>query len=72
MKSNLKEILDQRQISIRQLESMTDISFETLRRLYNDVTVQYNRDTLGTICETLNIKIDELLILIDKEQDGGK
>ncbi len=68
VKSNLKAILDERGIKIRDLERMTGLKFETLRRLYNDVTKQYQRDTIGRICEVLNIGIGELLILIDDDE----
>lgn len=73
-KSELKKILDERQISIRKLAEMTKdekgegIKFETLRRLYNDETKQYQRDTLGRVCEVLNIEIKDLLILIDDKE----
>ncbi|WMX58112.1 helix-turn-helix transcriptional regulator [Peribacillus sp. R9-11] len=65
VKSNLKKILDERNISIRQLASMTDLKFETLRRLYNDDTKQYQRDTIGRICEVLDIQINDILVLIE-------
>ena len=65
VKSNLKMILDERNISIRQLASMTDLKFETLRRLYNDDTKQYQRDTIGRVCEILEIKIGDILVLIE-------
>lgn len=74
-KSNLKEILDTRKISIRKLAEMTKkdghegIKFESLRRLYNDETKQYQRDTLGRVCEVLEIELKELLILIEDEQE---
>ena len=65
VKSNLKVILDEREISIRKLQKMTGLGFETLRRLYNDDTKQFQRDTLGKICEVLEIGIADLLILSD-------
>jgi DNA-binding Xre family transcriptional regulator len=70
-KSNLKRILDERGIKIRQLVAMSDnkLKFETVRKLYNDDVKQYQRDTLGLVCETLNIKVEELLELVDKEAD---
>lgn len=68
VKSNLKTILDERKMSIRELERKTDLKFETLRRLYNDTTVQYHRDAIGTICKVLGIGIADLLILV--EEDG--
>ena len=67
-KLNLKAVLDARSISIRQLEEMTGLKFETLRRLYNDDTKQYQRDTIGRICEVLGVEIGDILIL---ENDKG-
>jgi putative transcriptional regulator len=69
VKSNLKAILDERKISIRQFSEETGLQFETLRRLYNDETKQYQRDTLGRVCEVLGVEINELLILVNEEND---
>jgi DNA-binding Xre family transcriptional regulator len=63
VKSNLKNLLDERGISIRQFAEMTGLPFETLRRLYNDDTKQYQRDTIGRICEVLGVDLCELLTL---------
>lgn len=64
VKSNLKAILDERGMSIRELEAKTGLKFETLRRLYNDDTKQYQRDTIGRICEVLDVGISDILILV--------
>lgn len=63
VRSNLKTLLDKREISIRQLSKDTGLQFETLRRLYHDNSKQYHRDTLAKICEVLNVEVDDLLIL---------
>ncbi|ALC81560.1 helix-turn-helix domain-containing protein [Bacillus gobiensis] len=68
VKSNLKAILNEREMSIRELEAKSGLKFETLRRLYNDETKQYQRDTIGRICEVLDVEISQLLILV--EDDG--
>ncbi|WP_447402348.1 helix-turn-helix domain-containing protein [Lysinibacillus sp. fkY74-1] len=67
VKSNLKYILDSRGLSIRELERMSGITFETLRKLANNTTVQYHRDTIAKVCEVLEIELHELLYL-DKEK----
>lgn len=67
-KSNLKELLDARGLSIRKFSDMTGLPFETLRRLYNDDTKQYQRDTIGRICEVLDVDINELLTLVDEDE----
>lgn len=66
VKSNLKMILDERQISIRKFSELSGLKFETVRRLYNDDTMQYQRDTIGRVCEVLEVEIGELLILVDE------
>lgn len=63
--SNLKQIIDNRGMSIRELTEASGLNFETVRRLYHDKTVQYHRHSLGAICETLDISISELLELRD-------
>ncbi len=68
-KSELKKILDERSISIRQLAADTDIPFETIRRLYNDTTVRYERNTLGKVCEVLKIELNELLVLVESDDN---
>ncbi|WP_153733482.1 helix-turn-helix domain-containing protein [Sporosarcina obsidiansis] len=67
VKSNLKALLDEREISIQQFSRDTGLKFETLRRLYNDETKQYQRDTIGRVCEVLGVGIEELLVLINSE-----
>jgi putative transcriptional regulator len=68
VKSNLKTVLDERQMSIRELAARTGLPFETVRRLYNDDTKQYQRDTIGMICDELKIDLSELLILSDSKE----
>jgi DNA-binding Xre family transcriptional regulator len=63
VRSNLKQLLDEREISIRKFAEDTGLQFETLRRMYNDETKQYNKKMIARVCEELNIKISDLLIL---------
>lgn len=68
VRSNLKPIIDERKISIRQLAESTGLPFETLRRLYNDETQRFQRQTLARICEVLEIDISELLKLVKTDE----
>ncbi|UPT60484.1 helix-turn-helix domain-containing protein [Geobacillus thermoleovorans] len=68
VKSNLKAILEARDMSVRELSRLTGLPFESLRRLYTDETKQYQRDTIGRICEVLNIELSDLLILVDDDE----
>ncbi|MDE3838634.1 XRE family transcriptional regulator [Bacillus methanolicus] len=71
VKSQLKKILDERGISIRQFAEITELPFETLRRLYNDETKQYQRNTIGRVCEVLGIDLPELLVLVEDNEDDA-
>ncbi|ATO30452.1 hypothetical protein RA13_14075 [Bacillus atrophaeus] len=62
IKSNLKPILDERKISIRQLSRDIDHEYPTVRKLYNDEMERYPRGLLDKVCTYLNIELHELLI----------
>ncbi|WP_435002224.1 helix-turn-helix domain-containing protein [Bacillus atrophaeus] len=62
IKLNLKPILDERKISIRQLSNDIDHAFVTVRKLYRDEMERYPRELLNKICTYLNIELHELLI----------
>ncbi|OIS73423.1 hypothetical protein A4A35_20275 [Bacillus subtilis] len=62
IKSNLKPILDERKISIRQLSRDIDHEYPTVRKLYHDEMERYPRDLLDKVCMYLNIELQELLI----------
>lgn len=65
-KSKLKLILDERGISIRKCAEMSGLKFETVRKMYNDESKQYQRDTLGALCKTLECGIEDLLEIIEE------
>ncbi|QPQ30003.1 helix-turn-helix domain-containing protein [Lysinibacillus sp. JNUCC 51] len=67
-KSTLKEVLDERGLSISKCAEMAGLKKETVRRLYNDTTMQYQRDTLGALCKALDVEISDILILVENEE----
>jgi DNA-binding Xre family transcriptional regulator len=67
VKSNLKRILDERDISIRQLARDIDHRLESVRQLYNDELERYPRELLTKLCTYLDVTPGDLLI-IEKEQ----
>ncbi|WFA93336.1 helix-turn-helix domain-containing protein [Bacillus subtilis] len=69
VKTRLKEILDERGLSIRGFAFGNDIRFETVRRLYNNTAKQYQRETLGKICDALDIKIEDLLYITEDDTE---
>lgn len=65
-KSKLKSILDNKGISIRKCAEMSGVNFETVRKMYNDESKQYQRDTLGALCKALGCEINDLLEIIEE------
>lgn len=61
--SNLKQILDERNLSIRKVSHDIDYRFGTVRQMYNDETKHYPEELLSKLCEYLNVEIKDLLVL---------
>ena len=61
IKSNLKPILDDQKISIRELSRRTGHSFETLRTMYNDDMERYSKELLIKLMTVLNVKLEDLI-----------
>lgn len=58
--SNLKSILKQRGLSLRELERQTGESYESLRRIYNNTNSQVTLPLVANVCLTLNISLSDL------------
>jgi len=79
IRSNLKPILDERELSIRQVSRDLDYGFETVRKLYNDEMERYPRDLLTKLCDYLEVGIEQLLVyeeqseyVVEKEKQEEK
>ncbi|MEC0385967.1 XRE family transcriptional regulator, partial [Bacillus velezensis] len=55
IKSNLKPILDEKNISIRKLSNDIDHGFNTVRKLYHDVLERYQRELLVKVFTSVDI-----------------
>jgi DNA-binding Xre family transcriptional regulator len=67
IKSNLKQILDERELSIRQVARDIEYRFDSVRQLYNNDNKAYPKELLTKLCTYLDVTPGELLIL-DKEE----
>lgn len=63
IRSNLKELVDKRGWTIRECARQCDLQPETVRRMYNDSTMQYQRESLAKLCEGLEVGICDILKL---------
>lgn len=60
VKMRLKEVLQERDISMSKLSRMSDISFSTISRIINDKSYSPTINTLGRIAKALNVPLSEL------------
>lgn len=58
----LQEILNERNISQRQLSQEANLRAATINALCNGTTDRIYISTLEQICETLNITVDQLIV----------
>jgi DNA-binding Xre family transcriptional regulator len=65
--SNLKRILDERGLSIRQVARDIDYRFDSVRQLYNNENKTYPRELLSKLCTYLDITPGELLTITKEE-----
>lgn len=72
VKSNLKQILDNRNLTIRQVSRDIDHRLESVRQLYNDELERYPRELLTKLCTYLEITPGELLILEKEKGDKNE
>lgn len=64
--SNLKAILDERELSVRKVARDIDYPFESVRILYNDQSERYPRELLSRLCNYLGAPLNQILIEIDE------
>lgn len=63
VKSNLKNIIDSRELSIRQVARDIDYRLDSVRSMYHDEMERYPRQLLDRLCTYLDVTPGELLIL---------
>lgn len=61
IKSNLAQILKEKNLSIRKVSRDTGIRFESLRTLADDTMERYPRGMLDKLCTYLGVELSEIL-----------
>ncbi|KZE79339.1 hypothetical protein AV654_17880 [Paenibacillus elgii] len=67
--SNLKNLIDAKGVSIRQVARDIDYRFDSVRLMYNDEMKQFPRELLEKLCTYFDVGIADLLRYED-EQEG--
>jgi len=66
--SNLKKLLDQRGISIRQAARDVNYRFDSVRAMYNNTLQHYPQSLIDKLCTYLDVGVGELL---EHKKDAG-
>lgn len=69
IKSNLKEVLDSRHISIRHFSGRIDYRFESVRQMYNGTMTRYPAKLLDRACRELNCPVGVLITFVPTSDD---
>ncbi|MEL3971095.1 helix-turn-helix transcriptional regulator [Rossellomorea oryzaecorticis] len=68
LKSNLKEILDSRRITIREFSRMADFRFESCRQMYHGTMTRYPGELIEKACKALNVMPNDLFAFVEEEE----
>ena len=58
---HLKEIMQDRKVSIYKLSSASNIKYEVIKRYYDDNVLRYDADILAKLCFCLDCDLSSLL-----------
>jgi transcriptional regulator with XRE-family HTH domain len=60
VKIRVKQVLEERKISMGKLSRMSDVSFSTIRRICNDADYSPSLETLEKLARSLGVRIADL------------
>lgn len=66
MKINIKDKMEELNISRYELAQRIDVTYPTITSIYNGKSTSVKFDTLESICKELHCTLDEILIFDDK------
>lgn len=64
------EVLEERNMTVRELARQTELNFESIRRLTSGATKNAPLHVLGRICTVLNCDVSDLLTLKKPNSQG--
>lgn len=69
LRCKLDEIMKERKLSIRDVEEITNVSRETIRKLKSNDSLQWHRDSLAKIMQGLKLNdINDLLEIVEDSE----
>lgn len=69
LRLKIKEVAEKKGISMHKLSQLSQVSYNIIRRLFNDPYQVVNTDTLGRIIDVLDCEVSDVLERVP-EEDG--
>ncbi|MGC5326997.1 helix-turn-helix domain-containing protein [Brevibacillus sp. SYSU BS000544] len=63
LRSNLKQLLDDREISVRRVARDIEYRLGSVQDLYNDTMERYPRELLSKLCAYLGCSVGDILVI---------
>jgi len=68
LKNNLSKLMGEKRIKLSELQKLTGLSINTIRRLYYDTTNTISFNTVEKLCDALECTTQELLEYIPEKR----
>lgn len=68
LKVNLRVLMAQHKMNIKDVHEKTGLSRTTISKLYNEESTKIGMDTIEKLCNLFDCGVEELLILEEKDE----
>lgn len=66
MESNLKKVMDEKNVSIYQICRLTGLKFEVVKKYYNNTITRYDSEVVAKLCFVLECDSGDIISYIPK------
>jgi DNA-binding Xre family transcriptional regulator len=70
LRLRIKEVAEKKQISMHKLSQQAQISYNIVRRLFNNPYQIVNTDTLGRLVDALDCEVEEIIERVKNDEAG--
>lgn len=63
IKNNLRILMAQHKLNIKDVHEKTGLSRTTISKLFNETSTTISFETIGKLCELFDCEVDELIFL---------
>ena len=68
--NRLSALMGERRISVAQLSHRAELSYATVKRMYDGTAERLDMDTLNSLCRALRVEPGDILKYVPEEAEG--